>query len=90
MNKCPLVLIEWTDSTQPASKWVHLSDFEKRPAIQCVSVGWLLDDGETKVLAPNMGDMDNEDNIQVSGVIHIPSCAVTKIEPLQEIKESTP
>lgn len=81
-----LVMIEWLDSTQPISQWQHLSDYERKDGIKCVSVGFLVHDGDkAKGLAPNMGDVDNEENIQASGIIHIPTCSITKITALEEI-----
>ena len=38
-----------------------------------------LDDNEVKELAPNMGDVDGDDDIQVSGVIAIPARCVVGI-----------
>lgn len=80
-----LVMIEWLDSTQPVSQWQHLSDYNCADAIKCVSVGFLIHDGDkVKGLAPNMGDVDKENNIQASGIIHIPACSITKIIALEE------
>ncbi len=84
-NDCPLVLIEWEDSAQPRPRWIHLSDFEPGTAVKCASVGWLIqDDDRTKALAPNMGEIENESQIQASGIILIPTCAVTRIVRLRE------
>ena len=80
-----LVLVEWLDSARPIEAWQHLSDYEYKEAVQCVSVGFLIHDGEkVKALAPNMGDVDKEENIQASGIIHIPTCSITKIAVLEE------
>jgi hypothetical protein len=85
MFKPKLVMIEWMDSVQPTSSWQHLSDYEPKDAIKCVSVGFLLHDGEdVKGLAQNMGDVDKEENIQASGIIHIPTCCIEKISDLKE------
>lgn len=84
-KKCPLVLIEWLDSAQPAPGWVHLHSLPDSRPIECMSVGWLLrDDKKVKVLAPNMGDTGSGENIQASGIITIPACAVKKITRLRE------
>ena len=84
-NPCSLVLIEWEDSARPIPEWRHLSDFGHSGAIKCASVGWLLHDGEDKkVLAPNMGDVEDERNIQACGVIQIPTRCVTRIRRLEE------
>lgn len=80
----PLVLIEWVDSGQPVPGWQWLSEIEPRPPHRCVSVGFLVqDDGQTKVIAPNLGASggDNEWD-QASGLTTIPTAAVLKIEPL--------
>lgn len=80
-----LVMIEWLDSARPISQWQHLSDYQCRDVIKCVSVGFLVHDGDrVKGLAPNMGDVDDEENIQACGIIHIPTCSITKITALEE------
>ena len=87
MFKTKLVLIEWFDSSQPVSNWVHLDDLPKAKPIKCASVGWLLvDTKHVKVLAPNMGDIKSTSNAQASGLMTIPACSVTKITRLIELK----
>ena len=85
-KSCQLVMIAWVDSRRPDSEWSFLSTLPEKDIgpVECVSVGWLLLDGETKVLCPNMGDLDSCDP-QGSGMIQIPSAAVTKVSSLQEI-----
>ena len=84
-NKVKLVIIEWLDSSQPIASWQFLSDYKKSEPISCVSVGFLIHDGiDVKALAPNMGDVSNKVNIQVSGVIHIPTKSVLNITELVE------
>ena len=83
-RRCPLVMIEWEDSAQPAPAWRHLSDIPKPKGVRCASVGWLLHDGRVKALAPNMGAIGDEMNIQASGVIEIPSRCVVRVHRLRE------
>lgn len=79
-NDCPLVMIEWVDSAQPQSSWKFLEDVGTPESIHCVSVGWLVADGKTnKSVAPNMGNVNSPDSMQVSGVITIPVCSIVKI-----------
>ena len=81
-----LVIAEWEDSRQPSSEWQRLSEFEPDGICQCVSVGFLIYDGEDyKMIAQNMADIYNDENMQVSGLIHIPTACITKITPLEEI-----
>ncbi|MHB9879082.1 hypothetical protein ACSMXM_05410 [Pacificimonas sp. ICDLI1SI03] len=85
MSNCRLVLIEWEDSAQPVPGWSHLANFEEREAILCSSVGWLIQDGAgAKVLAPNMGAINDEDNLQASGFMTIPTRCVKRIVDLAE------
>lgn len=85
MSDCKLVFIEWEDSAQPIPGWQHLADFESRKVVKCASVGWLVEDGiEVKALAPNMGGLESECNVQVSGVIHIPTRCILQIVELEE------
>lgn len=73
------MLIEWLDSGQPVSRWEYLSEYERADALHCESVGWLIQDDDTKVLAPNMGEINDSERIQACGLIRIPACAVIRI-----------
>lgn len=81
---CPLVMIEWEDSVQPTSAWKHLAGYEPGPVMRITSVGWLIHDGETKVLAPNLGGLEDADNAQFSGAIQIPTRCVIAVRKLKE------
>lgn len=82
---CPLVMVEWEDSAQPIPAWSYLASFEAPGTILCASVGWLIqDDSHTKALAPNMGGLQSEGSVQVSGVIQIPTRCVLRITHLSE------
>lgn len=84
-NTCPLVIIEWEDSAQPIPSWRYLADFEASGTIRCVSVGWMIhDDAKMKVLAPNMGAIDDENSVQISGMIQIPTRCVLNTTRLSE------
>ena len=86
--ECPLVLVEWEDSRQPDPGWVHLAGADPGEISKCTSVGWLIYDGpEKKVLAPNMADIEDEQNIQVCGIIQIPASCVTRIVRVEESEE---
>ena len=83
MDECPLVMIEWEDSRQPEPNWSLLSSFAPGDAVRCISAGWMIHDGkDVKVLAPNMGDIGDED-VQVSGVIRIPARCILKITKIK-------
>ncbi len=87
LDKFPLVIIAWEDSSQPVAAWQHLADMEKPSVVKCESVGWLIHDGDdVKSLAPNMGDADS-DNAQASGVICIPARSVLNVVTLAELEK---
>lgn len=78
-------MIEWEDSAQPIAAWSYLASFDAPGTIRCVSVGWLIrDDGGVKAVAPNLGGVQNANNVQVSGVIQIPARCVVKMTRLAE------
>jgi hypothetical protein len=86
MDRAQLVIIEWVDSRQPTQAWTRLLGFKPEGICQCVSVGFLVYDGEDyKVLAANMADVSSETDMQASGVINIPSACITRITPLEEV-----
>ncbi|WP_335594106.1 hypothetical protein [Hyphomonas sp.] len=85
MTDCPLVMIEWEDSLQPTAAWAYLSDFEPKASMRIASVGWLIHDGaEIKVLAPNIGGLDDADSAQMTGAIHIPTRCVVSVQKIKE------
>lgn len=91
MDKCPLVRVEWLDSSQPVASWKFLSDYRDNPSspLKCVSVGWMIrDDDDLKVLVANFGGVENERDpertLQACGVIQIPTCCVVRIFALNE------
>ena len=85
MTRCPLVMIEWEDSAQPTPTWTFLASLESPRAVRCASVGWLIhDDSNVKVLAPNMGGLNDDSSVQVSGVIRIPARCVVRVFELAE------
>lgn len=80
-----LVMVEWEDSAQPIPAWSYLASFDATGIIRCASVGWLIrDDDDMMAIAPNMGALDDENSVQVSGVIQIPARCVTKLTRLRE------
>jgi hypothetical protein len=88
---CPLVLVEWEDSAQPIPSWGLLADFEPASTLKCASVGWLIqDDNQVKALAPNMGSVNDERSLQVSGVMQIPTSCVLRITRLKEPRLTCP
>jgi hypothetical protein len=85
MKSCPLVMIEWEDSVQHQGAWQILAGWKPCGAVRIASVGWLLKDGKrVKALAPSMGGIDEKTDVQVSGVIHIPTRCVLSIKKLVE------
>lgn len=82
---CPLVMVEWQDSTQPISSWQWIDAYREPDIVTVASVGWLIHDGpDVKALAPNLGHSDDQQAVQVSGVIRIPTRCVTRITFLPE------
>ena len=80
-----LVKIEWVDSRSTTNKWERLDDLDYMNACQCVSVGFLVkDEADFKMLVPNLADTDDDSDIQVSAVIVIPTCSITRMVSLAE------
>lgn len=71
-----MILIKWADGSQP---------LPNVNPIECNSVNWLIHDDENiKMVAPNMGDMESEDNILGVGILRIPTGSVKRIVKLEE------
>lgn len=85
-----LVVTEWEDSRKPDGAWKHLSGTHTWDSVKCASVGWLVvGDREKKVLAPNMGDIDDASNTQMSGGIFIPTSCALRVSHLNEVTYSS-
>ena len=79
-DNTPLVIVTWEDSRTPIAQWLHLAEFKPLEVCECISVGFLIYDGEDqKILAPNIADVDDEENIQANGIIHIPTACIQRI-----------
>jgi len=73
-------MLEWLDSRQPVSEWLYLDDYEKPSAVICQSVGWLIHDGKkVNAIDQNMGDIEDGQDIQIPGVMQMPTCSIRKI-----------
>jgi len=78
-------MIEWEDSAQPIPSWSYLASFEAPGIILRGPVGWMIrDDAEMKALAPNLEGLNDENSVQTSGVIQIPTRCVRRITPLDK------
>ena len=90
MNLTPdLVLIEWVDSAQPIPGWQWLSDFSDIEIVKCRSVGWLIHDGpDVKALAQSLGNCEDMESAQVSGIVRIPTRSVVRMEPISSCQSA--
>jgi hypothetical protein len=80
-------MIEWEDSAQLIPNWSYLASFDPLGTIRCVSICWMVrDDGQMMALAPNMGAIDDENSVQISGVIQIPTRCIVNMTRLREPK----
>jgi hypothetical protein len=80
-----LVKIEWYDSRQPQPEWQFLEDFKPPDIVKCITVGYIINENKIqKSICQNIADYKKD--IQVSGIITIPSCCILKITNLEESK----
>lgn len=78
----PLVKVTWIDSCEPYTGWQHIASLKPPDSIECISVGFLVDDGErTKTIAPHITHPADE-HAQGCGIIVIPTKAVLLLERL--------
>lgn len=82
-KRFPLVLVDWIDAAQPVAAWCYVDDLPDPAPVRIQSVGFLVHDGkDTKMLAPNMGEVGTAGE-QASGIIRIPASAVKKVRKLR-------
>jgi hypothetical protein len=85
MGHCPLVIIRWLDSRQPCGQWRYLSSLPDVRPVEVATVGWLVKDTEdVKVVCQNVGDLENPERAQASGIMTIPTRCVLSVEKLTE------
>ncbi len=90
MSDCPLVIIRWLDSRQPSGQWRYISALPEVRAVEVATVGWLLrDTADVKVVCQNVGDLEDPDKAQASGIMTIPTRCVLSIERLTEVERGT-
>ena len=76
LNAPLLSLVEWADSRQPTGQWSRIGELQWE-CCRCYSVGFVIqDDGDVIVLAANVADIGQDE--QVTGVIVIPRVSVLK------------
>ena len=81
--KWPIVVIRWIDSASPQTGWVRLQDWEGVGSLECISVGYLIKDGDgTKTIAPHIAYPDDPAQCQGNGIIIIPDQAVLSVDRL--------
>jgi hypothetical protein len=86
MGDCPLVIIRWLDSRQPCGQWRYLSALPDARPVEVATVGWLVKDTpDVKVVCQNIGDLENPERAQASGIMTIPTRCVLSVEKLTEI-----
>jgi len=73
-----LVRIEWVDSKAAPNEWEHLDDLEPLPPIECVSVGFLVEETPAyKTIA------HSKSGTQICGRVTIPTVCIKKCRRLK-------
>jgi len=80
---CDLVIIHWQDSRGTTSHWERLSDYRRDSFCKVVTVGFLVKHGKnTTRVAQSLADEGPD--MQVTGIMVIPTSCITSIEKLSE------
>ena len=84
-----IVLVEWVDSTQPISAWVHISEDYLNSVLDniCImkSVGFVLkEDDSCMILCQGYGIETINSPEQANGIAVIPKCSIKSIVVLKE------
>ena len=84
-----LVVVQWVDSQQPLIGWQWIDELPPAEAVECVSVGFLIEEGGTALsLAASLGDVGKERS-QALGVVCIPMNSVKSIVDINFLQAST-
>lgn len=74
-----LVLVEWHDSRGCSANWQRAKDVIHDGICKMRSVGWLLVDNDKEIcIVPHMG-LEEDDDDQVCGEMHIPMTCIEQI-----------
>ncbi len=77
----PLVLVRWLDSAAPDSNWISLRDYQGVASLECISVGYLVHEGDgRKTIAPHIAYPNDEEQRQGNGLTVIPDQAILSME----------
>ena len=75
-----IAIVHWEDSRQPTSAWQFESEWKSQGAVQCYSVGWVIEDSDGLLGLAGSHAADGDDR-QINGVIQIPKrCIVERME----------
>ena len=84
LSKMPLVKVFWVDSSSVRG-WIHLSEMEKPPPLECISCGFLVRKTKHVVdISSHVALHDKGVVASVHSIMTIPRCSVTKLEYLDE------
>lgn len=83
-QKLPLLLVDWIDSRSPCNNWQWHGEGDYVEAPLCRTVGYEVKrTKESLHLAQSLGDVQDEDDFQVNGIMTIALRQVTKITKLK-------
>lgn len=84
-----LKLIKWHDSRGVGAQWNHVDDVKDDGICTMQSVGWVISETKSQIcLAPHVGVEDHDEH-QVCGEMHIPKTCIDEIIDLTEIAKRT-
>jgi hypothetical protein len=89
-EKRRLVFVEWEDASGPSvAGWKHVQAMDFTPGYICWSVGWTIAEDRTHLhLAAHFGNVQSEDDEQLSGMMSIPKRMIRRKITLPRPKQS--
>ena len=86
----PMVMIRWVDSSCPQhGTWVHLSQWDESKSLDCVSVGYLIEDSTDRMtVAAHISYHDYAEHTQAAGMMVIPKGA-SKLPAFGPVQSTT-
>mgnify|MGYP001423003036 CR=1 FL=1 len=61
IEKVPMVRITWLDAKDTETGWIHIKDIFDAPLAVCQEVGWMIHNGEERIVIMRSYSKDKED-----------------------------
>ena len=66
INKTPMVRVTWLDARDTETGWLDIKEVTNAPLAVCQEVGWMIHNGEEKIIIMRSYSKDKDDIIKTT------------------------